>query len=209
MSMTSNKTSNKIASRLALLEARIKEANFLRGAGLGNEVNFHVFDYEPELEPVVTAHLPRLQANLESAGVRVLHLDLYDLVLEELKARNLLERSFAMEQTKGSAALEKSLGTVIRAEVIVERIKAARVNEARVNDASTVVHDLLLLTGVGAVFPLLRSHTVLNQLHSVITEALVLFFPGSYNGSSLELFDRFEDDHYYRAFPLVPRKGAS
>jgi hypothetical protein len=182
-----------ITERLDLLEARLKEPDFLRGAGLGNEVNFHIFDYPPELEPVVIGHLSKLKKSLLSHDIRVLHLDLFDLILEELAARNLLEKSFTLEETKGSQALLNALKNVLLPEKIVDRIRLARSSE----------HDLVWLTGVGAAFPLLRSHTVLNQLHSLITEPLVLFFPGSYNGARLELFGAFEDDHYYRAFQIV------
>ena len=183
---------SQISERLSQLEVRLQASDFLRGAGLGNEVNFHIFDYEPQLEPLVSAHIERLKSNLAEADIRVLHLDLYDLVLAELRSRNYLERCFALEASQGWAKLYKELGNLVRAQKIVERIAEARVS----------AHDLVFLTGVGQVFPLLRSHTVLNQLHSLISEPLVMFFPGSYNGDRLELFGAFADDNYYRAFRI-------
>jgi Domain of unknown function (DUF1788) len=63
--------------------------------------------------------------------------------------------------------------------------------------------QLILMTGVGASYPMLRSHTILNNLHSVLDKIpLVMFFPGSYDGNELRLFNTFKDDNYYRAFPL-------
>jgi hypothetical protein len=35
---------------------------------------------------------------------------------------------------------------------------------------------------------------------------VVMFFPGSYDGQELRLFNTLKDDNYYRAFPLVPRQ---
>jgi hypothetical protein len=68
--------------------------------------------------------------------------------------------------------------------------------------------DVLFLSGVGEIFPYIRSHNVLNNLQSTAKEKpTVLFFPGSYthslaSGASLDLFGRLHDDKYYRAFNI-------
>jgi hypothetical protein len=33
---------------------------------------------------------------------------------------------------------------------------------------------------------------------------LVMFYPGRYDGQSLRLFGKLKNNHYYRAFKLVP-----
>ena len=67
-------------------------------------------------------------------------------------------------------------------------------------------YDLVFLTGVGRVWPVVRSHTVLNNLHHVLDKTpVIMFFPGRYDGTELRLFGRIKDDNYYRAFSLVPR----
>lgn len=66
-------------------------------------------------------------------------------------------------------------------------------------------YDLVLLSGIGSSYPLLRSHSLLNNLHPVMGKTpLVMFFPGRYDGQSLRLFGMLKDDNYYRAFKLVP-----
>jgi len=68
--------------------------------------------------------------------------------------------------------------------------------------------DVLFLTGVGEVFPYIRTHTILNNLQSRAKDRpTVLFFPGKYTqssefGSTLDLFDRMHNDRYYRAFNI-------
>lgn len=186
---------SELNTRFEQLFTRLTERSFLGAMGIGNEVNFHVFDYDPACEPVIHAHVPRLLERLAVRDVRALHLDLFELMLEVLTERGFLERSFELEQRLGGVRLEGALRNVLRPEVIVERIRAR-------TDAP---HDLVLVTGVGAAFPLLRSHTVLNQLHSVIRAPLLMFFPGRYAAMRLALFDAFEDDHYYRAFEIAPR----
>ena len=66
--------------------------------------------------------------------------------------------------------------------------------------------DIVFLTGVGKVWPIIRSHTVLNNLHRALDKVpVVLFFPGTYDGGSLMLFNEIKDDNYYRAFQLVDK----
>ena len=76
-------------------------------------------------------------------------------------------------------------------------------------------HDLVLISGVGSVYPMLRSHTLLNNLHAVMGQTpLVMFYPGKYDKLSLRLFgktglsggatgDRKRQANYYRAFRLI------
>ncbi len=68
--------------------------------------------------------------------------------------------------------------------------------------------EVLFLSGVGEVFPYIRSHNVLNNLQSVAKEKpTIMFFPGVFthsleSGASLDLFGRLHDDKYYRAFNI-------
>ena len=73
--------------------------------------------------------------------------------------------------------------------------------------------DILFLTGIGEVFPYIRSHNVLNNLQSVVTgKPMLVFFPGRYEqsdtlGSSLVLFGRLKDDQYYRAKNILEQEA--
>ncbi len=189
---------NDLGERLRTLRATLGSRQFLRREGLGNELSFHIFDYDPVDEPTVQAYVPRLKGQLRELdpAVTALEINLYSLILETLQDRKYLERSFELEARQGGVALRDALRSVIRPDALAQRI-AAKLEEP---------HDLVLLTGVGTAFPLVRSHTILNNLHAVVDRVpLVLFFPGVYSGQDLRLFGLLKDDNYYRAFPLVPR----
>ena len=63
---------------------------------------------------------------------------------------------------------------------------------------------IIFITGIGKCYPIIRSHTVLNNLHLVIDKVpVILFYPGKYDGQELVLFNEIKDDNYYRAFKLV------
>ena len=65
--------------------------------------------------------------------------------------------------------------------------------------------DIVLMTGVGSVWPLLRAHHLLNSLHSLLGhKPVVLFYPGYYDGQAMSLFGKIPSNNYYRAFRLVP-----
>ena len=64
--------------------------------------------------------------------------------------------------------------------------------------------DVLIITGVGEVYPFMRVHNVLNNMQSTFRDVpIVVAYPGSYDGGSLSLFGKLSDGNYYRAFDLV------
>ncbi|MBU0735342.1 MAG: DUF1788 domain-containing protein, partial [Proteobacteria bacterium] len=64
--------------------------------------------------------------------------------------------------------------------------------------------ELVLVSGVGSVWPLVRSHNLLNNLQTVMGQTpLVMFYPGRYDGQALRLFGKIKSNNYYRAFKLV------
>ena len=81
------------------------------------------------------------------------------------------------------------------------------------NEFKKVADDgtkIILITGVGKSYPIIRSHTILNNLQSIFkSNPVVMMYPGRYEtkkAMTLRLFDRLDDDNYYRAFPLVERR---
>lgn len=192
-------SSEKLGRRLEQLPATLSNSAFLTNRGIGNEIGFYIFSYDPGFEPVVMNYLPRLREQLGQAGVKVLEFNLYSLILDLLREKEVLEDTFALEARRGVTGLEKALKKIVRPEALVVLI------DAKLTDP----HDLVFLTGVGAAYPMIRSHTVLNNLHSVIDKVpMVMFFPGSYDGQELRLFNLLKDDNYYRAFPLLQETAA-
>jgi hypothetical protein len=147
----------------------------------------------------VQKHLPKLIKQIEGGmnPLRVCEINLYQTLLEILEQRKVLDKAFQVEANKGSAALAKSIKPIVRPEAITEQIQAKMVG----------TENLIFITGVGASWPLLRSHTILNNLHPVLDKIpVVMFFPGAYDGHELRLFNLLKDDNYYRAFPLISRQ---
>ncbi len=188
-----------ISVRLEELNEKLADPKFMTNKGLGNEVGFYIFDYEPEDELAVREALPYLKKHIHSENneVTIQEFDLYEVVLEFFRQRGYMDKNFKMEEKKGSEFLydkmKKALRLATNDDWIVSYIKEHMDEDA-----------MIFLTGVGKAYPVIRSHTVLNNLQTIVEKKpLILFYPGRYENGSLRLFSRFLDDNYYRAFKLI------
>lgn len=185
--------------RLNQIIPRITSREFLDSKGLGNEIGFWIFDYPPEREMDVRDFLngtvlPALSKNVPT--IRAATVNLLTLVSELLEERNLLEKAMEMQLEKGDESALAALRSVLKEDKLAQKI-------AEQFDIPNL--DLLILTGVGSVYPMLRTHTLLSALHPIMGKTpLLMFFPGKYDGHSLRLFNTLAEDHYYRAFRLIP-----
>ena len=183
--------------RLNQILTRITAEDFLKGRGLGNEIPFYAFDYPPEQELAVRAHIGFLLEQLPKhrPDLRVAHVDLFALIVDTLKARNFYDKALDLQRKKGDAALLKALAAPL---------DAGKLAAALIDQADPASKDVVLVSGVGSAYPLLRTHNLLNNLHAGMgSTPLVLFYPGTYDGQSLRLFGVLQDKPYYRAFRLV------
>ena len=178
----------------------ISGQRFLKKQGLGNEVPFFICPYSPE-EAIEMERLQRRLVNrLEQAGIHILEVNLYDLSIEILKERGIWDQIIEMEVSVSKEQFKELLQGVLDPEKYLVPAIAAKLANAD--------FLVLFLSGVGEVFPYIRSHNVLNNLQSTAKEKpTVMFFPGAYthsleSGASLDLFGRLHDDKYYRAFNI-------
>ncbi|SDT08998.1 protein of unknown function [Paenibacillaceae bacterium GAS479] len=181
--------------RLDQIIDKIKDDKFIEGRGLGNEISFYVFDYEPEKELVVRDHIPLIFKEFSHEGFnrKLIEFDLYKVLLEIANEKRIFKRILQMEEKQGKDALFEAMANFAKPEIFLQKIKE------KIGD-----HNVVLITGVGKVYPFVRSHNILNNLQEVLDKIpVIMFFPGKYDGLSLRLFDRFKDDNYYRAFRLV------
>ncbi|MFS0559408.1 DUF1788 domain-containing protein [Terribacillus sp. 179-K 1B1 HS] len=184
-----------LKSRADKIIDKIKEDKFIEGRGLGNEISFYVFDYEPNEELYIRDYIIHIKKQFAYEGTnrRIIEFDLYKLLIELSKEKRIFERIFEMEERQGKDALFKALSNFVKPEVFIRRIKE------KIED-----HNVVFLTGIGKVYPFVRSHNVLNNLQEILENIpVIMFFPGRYDGQTLQLFGKFKDDNYYRAFRLV------
>ena len=188
-----------LEERLDLIQTEIKKPSFRANKGLGNEVGYYVFDYPSEEELRVREHIKYLErkniSDLDGFELKVY--DVYDMMLDFIESEGLLEACYEMEAEDGMDYLVESVSALLE------------MNEdhnyfSRYIEENTPEDAVVFIVGIGKIFPFVRSHKILNNLHQVFDRVpVVLFYPGKYDGLSLMLFSEFKDENYYRAFELV------
>lgn len=185
-----------LQNRLDKIRPRITSEDFLRGRGLGNDVPFYAFDYPPAAEAQVADHIEWLVRDVShKTDINIANVNVFELAVDLLKNRRLYEKSLVMESTKGVQALLKA---------VKGPLEPSKLSAALMARLSEQTPDMVFLSGVGSAYPLIRTHSLLNNLQPLLGNVpLVLFYPGRFNGLSLQLFGELQETPYYRAFRLV------
>jgi len=176
--------------RLDNLKQKIATPEFLNNEGLANEVGIYIFPYDAKEEMTVRHFLQTLLDN-PPANCNIIEKNLFSVFLDICKQRKLLDKIAPMEEKKGSAALLSALNRSVTNEHFADAIAYEPHKKG----------DLLLLTGVGEVFPFMRVHSLLEALQPRFLDIpIVVMYPGEYDGTSLKLFNTLAPNSYYRAF---------
>ncbi len=189
---------SQFVERINQILPRLTSPELLRNQGLGNEIGFWIFDYPAEFEIEMRDFLKEVvepQLAKQSPPIKFASVNLFDTVIGILKERGHLEKACDLQQSKGDVELLRALRPMLQEDKLAKRL---------VEQTQSDTLDLLIVHGVGAVYPMLRTHTLLSALHPYMKETpLLMFYPGRYDGQSLKLFNKLSHDNYYRAFRLV------
>lgn len=191
-----------LTDRLNQILPTITSPAFLAAHGVGNEIPYHVFEYPAAEELAVREHIAFLIDRIpkEAPGLRLASVNLFDFLIDHLRDRKLLDRCFEMDRRQGQAQLFRHLEKLLQP----DKIAPLLAEQMRCDES-----DLVLIHGVGSVWPFMRTSGLLNGLHRFTGNTpVVLFYPGTYDQVAFRLFGRVRDkdkhDNYYRAFRLIP-----
>ena len=187
--------------RFIELEDRMVSVEQLTKYGTANDLKFYIFDYNPQDEIAIRKEVIKLK----SANPNIMEFDLYEMILDIIEAQGYMEDVIAAEKEYDK---EHLLSEIFQPILSVEED-----NNEFLEKFKTIEDDgtkIILLTGIGKSYPIIRSHTILNNLQNIFKRnPVVMMYPGRYETKktmTLRLFDRLDDDNYYRAFPLVERR---
>lgn len=188
-----------VLERLDKLKTRIQEEDFLKGDGLSNEVNIHIFCYDPKDEMAVRYFTEQLLAD-QDLNCHVIEKNLYKIFIKLCEDKRLLDKIPRLEETKGATfTLQNIQGRSASAKNFVDEICRDGFKFG----------DVLLITGVGEAYPFIRSHDVLNtiQPRNLNSIPIVVMYPGTFDGRNVRLFNRLDKQGYYRAFNVIAMEG--
>jgi len=190
-----------LSQRIAELKSQLSSVNNLNKNKTAGDMKFFIFDYDPKEELRIRDEI----AKIKSANAEIILFDLYVMMIDIIQENGYFDTIKAMEREYDKSLL---LQEVFQPMLALEQTGNAILDRF----ANTIADDgthIVLITGVGKSFPIIRSHTILNNLQSIFKKnPVVMIYPGRFSARKghLKLFDRLDDDNYYRAFPIIERK---
>lgn len=176
----------------------IQKEDFLLNRGLGNEVGYYIFDYDPKDELIVRDYINDISGTSVGDNYEVKVYNLYVIMLEYLEKRGFTEKAIKMEERRGLQKLVESIGRLLKMDLPEEENVFFEYVDAHTPEKSVV-----FLTGIGELYPLIRAHSILNKMHQVFDRVpVVMMYPGEYDELSLTILNTNKDDNYYRAFRI-------
>ncbi len=184
---------SELNERLDNLRELIQSEDFLEGKGLSKEENIRFFCYDPKEEMTVRHFMSQLTTD-QSLSCRLIERDLYQIFLSICEDIGIAETIRDVEESDGSDYLLEQLQAAISVRDFVAKMQYAPHEKG----------DVLVITGVGNVFPFMRVHSLLEAMQKDFSDIPILvLYPGTFDGRALKLFDRLEPNEYYRAFNVV------
>ena len=184
-----------ISTQFSHLYKVISSQTFLNRESLGGEIPFFISAYNAKQELEIKESIKQLINKLETSGISILELDLYELTCEILEKKGGVERMLNIEKTKSKDKFLRALQSTLNMQQVLMPLIKTKIEESNAK--------VYFMTGIGLVFPFIRSHNILNNLQNIAKQApTIAFFPGEYNGHSLNPFGLLKDDNYYRAFNI-------
>lgn len=188
-------------NRFMELEDALSSIDAIKRRGTSNDLLFFIFDYSPKEELAVRQETQKLKER----NSEIVEMDLYAMMNTIIEEEGYMDDILRME-----ADYDKDL--LLRE--VFQPLLSVGENGSRLLEMFKQVPDdgehIILITGVGKVFPVIRSHTILNNLDSVFRRnPVVMMYPGRYeklNYMTLRLFERLDDTNYYRASKLAERR---
>lgn len=178
--------------RLDLLKDMMQDNDFLEGKGLSNEVNIRMFCYDPKEEMVIRHFLKQIES--ESLKCNLIHYDLYNVFLDICEDKRILSRVSAMEARKGKEFMQKQF----------EKSCDSKTFASKMQYEDHQMGDVILLSGVGKVFPFMRIHSLLEAMQPLFNDVpIVVLYPGEFDGHYVKLFNKLKSNEYYRAFKSI------
>lgn len=182
-----------IKERLDKVRALIQEPDFLEGKGLSNEVNIRIFCYAPEDEMTVRHFISQLATD-QTLNCNLKLCNLYQAFLSICDDMDITDAIPEMEEADGSIFLLEQLHSAIGEGEFIDKIQYE----------PHQANDVLMLTGVGEVFPFMRIHALLEALQPHFSDVPILvMYPGEFDGRHVKLFNRLQPNDYYRAFNVI------
>lgn len=190
-----------IEERFEVLDQMLQSEDFLENRGLGNEVGYYIFDYNPKEELLVREYVNNLEkqnsTTLDNYTIQVFNL--YDIMMAYIEAEGYLDIITQWERKHDIIFVATRINRLLKMEEFDDsEMYFTKYIQERVKEDAVV-----FLTGIGEIYPLVRAHSILNKMHLAYTKRpVIMMYPGEYDRLRLTILDTNRDANYYRAFRI-------
>lgn len=184
----------KLNDRLDKLRLLIQDQDFLEGKGLSNEVNIRIFCYDPSEEMRIKHFIGQITTD-QILDTHIVEYNLYNIFIEICQDLDILDSIPEMEESEGSDFTLEQIHSAVGEDAFIQKMQEISADNSG---------DVMLITGVGEVFPFMRVHKMLEAMQPHFTNIPILvMYPGAFDGNNVKLFDKLKPNPYYRAFSVV------
>jgi hypothetical protein len=160
-----------------------------------HDMPYAIFRYDPEEELLLRRELSFLQTRLvNNRGKRITRISLAECLDAALKSEATLEEWFENERMFG---VEKMVEDVHK--LLADRTPLVELVAERLPADPDPRKDVVFIVRTGALFPVYRTFSLLEQLKGRVAVPMVLFYPGDLDGAAgLRFMGVLDAEHNYR-----------
>lgn len=159
-----------------------------------HDMPYAIFRYEPEEEFELRKQVTLLETRLSQKGKRIKRISLAECLDEAMRSQRPLEEWFAAEREQGVETIIETVHAVLS-----EYAPLVDLVAARMPDHPDPLQDIVLIVRTGALFPVYRTFSLLEQLKGRVHVPTVLFYPGDLDGAAgLRFMGVLDAEHNYR-----------
>lgn len=159
-----------------------------------HDMPYALFRYEPDEEFELRKQVTLLETRLTQKGKRVKRISLAECLDESMRSQRPLEDWFVAEREQGTDTIVETVHSVLSQYAPLVDLVAARMP-----DDPNPLRDIVLIVRTGALFPVYRTFSLLEQLKGRVIVPTVLFYPGDLDGAAgLRFMGVLAAEHNYR-----------
>jgi len=159
-----------------------------------HDMPYAIFRYDAEEEFSLRSSVTGLKTRLQNKGKRITTISLAECLQAAMEAERPLDQWCEAEKTIG---LEETVQTITN--LLEDYQPLVELVARRMPDTAQPMTDLVFITRTGALFPVYRTFSLLEQLKGRIFVPTILFYPGDLDGAAgLRFMGVLDAEHNYR-----------
>ena len=159
-----------------------------------HDMPYAIFHYDPDEEFELRKQVTLLETRLSQKGKRIRRISLAECLDGAMCSQRPPDEWFTAEREQGVDTIVETVHSVLSEYAPLVDLVAARMPED-----PDPLRDVVFILRTGALFPVYRTFSVLEQLKGRVHVPTVLFYPGDLDGAAgLRFMGVLDAEHNYR-----------